>query len=200
MVHRLLRVAIVAALGSLLSCTTGAESSPSPSARKSVSASTTESPSIAADLASAPTDCPTSRPLLQHPPGQRELFGGAPAYGAFYANPDSSSGTFHIGGNTRMKRQGWPVKVLWVLEPGTTEPVTISGQETDTGAPIMFDPVNGPFSDTLQLDPRYPGTPTRLRGWKAYPSLVWFPEAPGCYLIEASWVDGSWQRGFGLGG
>lgn len=77
--------------------------------------------------------------------------------------------------------------------------MTISGHEIDTASAIMFDPANGQLSDTLLLDPRHPGTPSRLRGWKAYPSLVWFPEA-GCYLIEASWVDGSWQRGFGLGG
>jgi hypothetical protein len=165
-----------------------------------VSTPTTEGPSIAADLASPPADCPTSQPLLQRAPPQGELFGASPAYGAFYAKPDVASGAFHIDGGTRLKPQGWRVKVLWVLEQGTTEPVTISGQETDTGSPIMFDAANGQFSEELQLDPGQPGTPSRLRGWKAYPSLVWFPEAPGCYQIEASWADGSWQRGFGLGG
>ncbi len=68
----------------------------------------------------------------------------------------------------------------------------------DTGHSITFDPSNGPLSDTLRLDPSNPGTPDRRKGWTEYPSLVWFPEA-GCYMIQASWADGSWQRGFGFG-
>jgi hypothetical protein len=84
-----------------------------------------------------------------------------------------------------------------VLEPGTSEPVTISGREA-TGSAIVFDPSNGPPSDTLRLDPSHPGTPSRRKGWTEYPSLLSFPEA-GCYVIQAWWADGVWQRGFGFG-
>ena len=89
------------------------------------------------------------------------------------------------------------MKVLWVLEP-KSERVMVSGHDVGTGAALMFDPVNGPLADTLLLDPAHPGTPDRRKGWTEYPTLVRFPSA-GCYLIEASWADGSWQRGFGIG-
>lgn len=127
------------------------------------------------------------------------MLGGAPAFGGFYAQRfDPSSGSFHVGHDTRRKPEGWAIKVLWVLEPSTSEPVMISGREVDTGAAIAFDPVNGPVSDTMLLDPRNPGTPSRRKGWTAHPSLLLFPEA-GCYVIEAAWDGGSWQRAFAFG-
>jgi hypothetical protein len=126
------------------------------------------------------------------------MLGATPAFGGFYVRLDVSSGSFHAGHNTRRKPEGWAIKVLWVLEPGTSDPVTISGHDVDTGAPIAFDPSNGSVSDTMLLDPSNPGTPDRRKGWTAYPSELLLPEA-GCYQIEASWTDGSWQRGFGFG-
>lgn len=126
------------------------------------------------------------------------MVGAAPAFGGFYAKSDPSSGSFQVGHNTRREQEGWVIKVLWVLEPGTSEPVTISGREVDTGAAIAFDPSNGSISDTMLLDPSNPGTPERRKGWTEYPSEVLFPEA-GCYLMEASWTGGSWQRGFSFG-
>jgi hypothetical protein len=125
------------------------------------------------------------------------MFGAAPAFGTPFGRPEASSGSFHVGHDTRRGQEGWRVKVLWVLEP-LSEPVTISGHEVDTGAAITFDPSNGPPSDTIRLDPRDPGTPDRRKGWTEYPSSVRFPGA-GCYLIQASWTGGSWQRGFGFG-
>jgi hypothetical protein len=126
------------------------------------------------------------------------MFGAAPAFGSGFGRPDPSSGSFHVGHNTRRREEGWGVKVLWVLEPRTSEPVTISGREVDTGSAMAFDPSNGPLSDTMRLDPGDPGTPDRRKGWTEYPSLVLFPEA-GCYTVQASWADGSWTRRFGFG-
>jgi len=126
------------------------------------------------------------------------LFGYAPAFGAFYARPDASTGSFHVDKNTRRKESGWVVKVLWVLEPQTNEPVTLSGREVGTGRPITFDPSNGPASLRMLLDPSAPGIPSRRQGWSEYPSSLSFPEA-GCYTVRASWASGSWERTFGFG-
>jgi hypothetical protein len=90
------------------------------------------------------------------------------------------------------------VKVLWVLHPGTTDLVTLSGREPGTGWPITFDPSNGPPSFAMRLDPSNPGTPSHRKGWSEYPSTLFFPEA-GCYIIKASRTGGSWQRGLGFG-
>jgi hypothetical protein len=125
------------------------------------------------------------------------LFGASPAFGHFYTRGDSSTGSFHLGDNTRRQDGGWVVKVLWVMQPATNEPVTISGRD-QRGAAIVFDPLSGHPSDTLVLDPSDPGTSSQRAGWTEYPSLLSFPEA-GCYLIQASWSVGSWHRGFGLG-
>ncbi len=191
------KLAAALVLGVLSSCTGSGISSPVQSASVS-SPSGTTSMVVAAHLATAPSGCLTSGALLQDTPPWGELFGSAPAFGGFYAHPDPSAGSFHVGTNTRRKENGWAVKVLWVVQPGTTEPVTLSGQEVGTGWPITFDPSNGSPSDTMRLDPSHPGTPSRRQGWTEYPSLLSFPEA-GCYIIKASWADGSWQRALGFG-
>jgi hypothetical protein len=123
-----------------------------------------------------------------------------PGVGAFYAHHDPSAGSFHLGTNTVRRENGWGVKVLWVLQPTMIEPVTLSGQEVGTGSPITFDAsgLNPTRSDTMRLDPSNPGTPSHRKGWSEYPSSLSFPEA-GCYIIKASWADGSWQRGLGFG-
>lgn len=195
-VHRSPRVVIVIVLASLLSCAAGSVPTPSGSPSRSVVTPTTGGSPTPTRLAGAPSGCPTGGPLLQNVPPWGDLFGASPAFSAFYART-ASSDSFHLGGNTRWQNGGWAIKVLWVLEPGTNKPVTISGRD-ETGAPIVFDPLNGPPSDTLRLDPSHPGTSSRRAGWTEYPSLLSFPEV-GCYVIQASWADGSWQRGFGLG-
>jgi hypothetical protein len=153
---------------------------------------------VAHHLTSPPAGCPNSRPLLQHTPPWGDLFGAAPALGAFYAKPDTSAGSFRVDTNTRRSKHGWIVKVLWVLQPRTTEPVTISGHEMRTGWSIIFDPSNGPPASTMQLDPKHPGTPSKRKGWTESPSSLSFPKS-GCYIIDATWHAGSWHHGFGLG-
>jgi hypothetical protein len=153
---------------------------------------------VEAHLSPAPGGCPTSGALLRHTPPWGDMFGSAPAFGAFYAHPDPSAGSLHVGNDTRRGQNGWVVKVLWVSEPTMSEPVTLSGHEAGTGWPVTFDPSHGLASHTMRLDPSNPGTPSKRKGWSEYPSTLAFPEA-GCYVIDASWADGSWERGFGFG-
>jgi hypothetical protein len=122
-----------------------------------------------------------------------------PVFGGFYAQRDSSNGSFDTGkNNVRETSDGWTIKVLWLLMPHTSFTPTLSGTEVGTGSPIVFDPSNGPPSTTMPLDPNHAGTPSHRQGWSEYPSLLSFPEA-GCYQIQASWSGGSWHLGFGFG-
>jgi hypothetical protein len=151
-------------LVSLLSCTVGSPSMPSDRASRSLETPTSSGSSTAAHLADAPGGCPTDGPLLQHvSPWGDYLCGASPAFGHFYARGDASTGSFHLGDNTRRQDGGWVVKVLWVMQPATNEPVTITGRD-EAGSPIVFDPVNGPPSDTLVLDPSHPGTSSQRAG------------------------------------
>lgn len=191
------KLGAVLTLGILSSCTGSGTPLPAGSATVA-SPSPAPSMTVAAHLTAAPSGCPRSGALVQHIPPWGAVFGSAPAFGGFYAWSDPSAGSFHVGTNTRRSRNGWVVKVLWVLQPGTTDPVTLSGQELRTGWPITFDLSNGSPSLAMRLDPRNPGTPSHRKGWSEYPSLLSFPDA-GCYTINASWTGGSWQRGLGFG-
>lgn len=124
--------------------------------------------------------------------------GSAQAFGGVFARADRSADSFHVGHNAHRTRFGWAVKILWVMEPGTSAPVTLTGRESKTASPITFHPSNEPTSQTMILDPAHPGTLSRRQGWTEYPSLLFFPQA-GCYTIRASWAGGSWEQGFGVG-
>ena len=191
------KLALIVMIMATASCTRDAGTSPAPTGRRP-SSSDTSSVAVAHQLVAAPTDCHASDPLVRETRPWGRLLGSAPAFGAFYARADRASGSFTVGEDTRRTPHGWAVKVLWLLEPGTSVPVTLSGSEVETGSPIWFDPSDGASGDTMSLDPKHPGTPSQRHGWKEYPSLLEFPEA-GCYRVQASWANGSWQWSFGFG-
>jgi hypothetical protein len=119
-------------------------------------------------------------------------------FGGFYARPDTFAGSFHAGNDARRTKQGWGVKVLWLLEPRTTHIIRLSGENLTTGESLVFQAANGSPSPSMTIDPAHPGTPERRNGWAEFPSLVSFPRA-GCYVIDAAWPDGSWRQEFGFG-
>jgi hypothetical protein len=154
-------------------------------------------PSISKRLAASPEDCTNlgASPTKVGP--WLYALGSGPAFGVGFGL--DHSGAYHTGNNNVQKTSnGWGIKILWVLRPGTHQTVAISGSETGTGWPIIFQPSGAPTSSTMTLDPKHPGTPTKERGWLGYPSLVAFPEA-GCYTIKATWSNGAWTRGLGFG-
>jgi len=195
--HPSVAVVLVVAL---VACTSGSTGPPSGSPVASSNTAPTALPSVrvAARLRSAPGGCQGADPLVSNVPPWGRLLGGSPAFGAFYARPDLGSGAFLVGSDTSRKRNGWRVKVLWVLEPGTSEPVTLTGEQIPGGGRVLFDPSDGAVSTSMVLDPADPGTPSERKGWTEYPSLLLFPRA-GCYRIIATWATGSWTRAFGFG-
>jgi hypothetical protein len=110
---------------------------------------------------------------------------------------------------------GWPWKIGWVERRGYNLPVTIRAWSLSGGPVVWFkserrEGQNGvlPY---LRLDPRHisfyppavdPKHPDRVLpnvAWKGYGSVMYIPRA-GCYMLEASWPDGSWRVRFAAGG
>lgn len=88
-------------------------------------------------------------------------------------------------------RDGWFLRVLWVIAPGTTEPVTLRGRSAG-GESLRFDISNRGVVTTAVLDPGDPPIPIQQGGWAEFPSDVYFP-ATGCYELEARWAGGGWS-------
>ena len=91
-------------------------------------------------------------------------------------------------------------KVMWIVGPSYHQPVTLSGHELATGAPVWFDLSavgSGPGSPltTAVLNPAAPNrgdTGTASGTWNIWGILIYFFSA-GCYQITAAWTGGSWQ-------
>ena len=92
--------------------------------------------------------------------------------------------------NDRAVAQGWPAKELWVINPRYHGPITLSGRNLVTGAPVWFS-FSGPASTHPKLNGSPPGTGTSGI-WTQDPSYVVFPQV-GCYTVSARWSTGSWQ-------
>jgi len=157
---------------------------------------------IARHLTSAPEGCPGPSP---HPTKVARfvgpVVGESPVWGGLYARFDPKVNTYRDGEVARTKK-GWALKVIWLIEPGTSTPVTLTGTNVATGEPVSFHiggvaPV-GPTT-VLVLDPDHPAIPLQHGQWKEFPSELLFPSS-GCYRLNASWADGAWEMGFGFGG
>ncbi len=101
------------------------------------------------------------------------------------------------------------LKVMWIVGPDETQPVTIRGRERTTGSPLWFQvyPSNtaaslpSSYTTTLTLDPAAPnrGYAQNDRGtW-----LIWGvgvgARTAGCYLTTVSSSKGSWTIELAIG-
>ena len=183
----------------LPSCTPRSASPPSSLASATVGPAITVK--IARHLTSAPEGCagpspsPTKVARFIGP-----VVGASPLWGGFYARFDPKANTYRDG-ELRRTKSGWALKVIWLIEPGMSMPVTLIGTKVSTGEPLSFRtgglaPV-GPTT-TLVLDPQHPAIPIQHGSWKEFTSELLFPSS-GCYRLHASWTGGGWEIGFGFG-
>ena len=117
-----------------------------------------------------------------------------------YATYDRTNQRYRIERDARRMRHGWRVKVLWVVSTDLESPARVRGHELGGGTSLWFeveDRGETPVA-TATLDGAAPGGSTTT-GYRDFPSYMYVPRA-GCYELEASWSDGSWQLVFGLGG
>jgi hypothetical protein len=201
--QRCMSWAIAAAVSTLLIACTGSSTGDATTTSSGL-VTTTSSQGldvIARVLDAAPGACPGPAPQYEKVARYfGPLVGGTPIWGGFYAHFNEPANAFHNGSRLRRRKDGWPVKVLWVVEPGTLTPVTLSGHNAVTDAPVRFKigGVHNPATESAVLDPKHPAIPVQDGRWKEFPSDLYFPSA-GCYVLTASWAGGSWQMGFGFG-
>jgi hypothetical protein len=182
-----------------------------PPHRVTVQASPATSPAVQPSpvtglLDPAPTHCPSSISHLSTMTTSADFGGGFPAQSVLegvspvWENGLAPASTInpYPDGPTPTP---WPgTKVLWVVGPNYTNPVTLQGRDLLSGVPIWFDVyTNGSTQDSLTtlvtLDPAHPnrGSTRNTTGlWNIWDIGLVFTRA-GCYDLEASWVGGQWQ-------
>lgn len=158
--------------------------------------------------APSPTKCPAGPPL--------DTFTIDATFGGGFTGGDvfvGRSPVWNLGLNTgeSVSLESFPAqtvtsssylstKVMWVVGPNYHQPVTLTGHDLSTGAPVWFDlsavgSSPGNPMRTAVLDPANPnrGDTDNARGtWNIWGILLYF-FAAGCYQITAAWSGGSWQ-------
>lgn len=164
----------------------------------------------------APTNCPVSSPLQML---TQENFGGGFSSPISFlgASPVWQFGLPQGGGTLNLNQNGAEplpgTKVLWVVGPNYAQPVTLSGQEVRTGAPLWFT-VFAPnfrltsdlqavpsFTTTATLDPAAPNrgsTDNSTGHWTIF-GIGITVVAAGCYQLDVSWPGGSWHAIYAVG-
>ncbi len=107
-------------------------------------------------------------------------------------------------GSTTVGPHGLYRKVLWVILPGYSHKVQVSGTEVSSGASLWFQIGNSDPTTNAVLDPAHPGAypvdpanPDAI--FAEFPSYLFIPHS-GCYVLEATWAEGRWRIPFAAGG
>jgi hypothetical protein len=123
------------------------------------------------------------------------LVGSKPLWAGFYARYDAKRHVFTTRDPPRTK-QGFRIKVLWVMNPRNEGPVLLNGENTDAGAPVRFHFEELGTVTRPELTPEIAGVSESE--WREFPSYLYFDRA-GCFTVEATGKDSSWKLGFGFG-
>lgn len=201
-IHRLKR-STLGAVAALVACHSTVSSPPDSPAPRPRLTTTSPSPSpslpeVSLDLGAPPSRCAGTSPRPQSvDPSYGKVIGGDPLWGGFYAKLDAKANAFHAGDAERTEL-GWRIKVLWLIRPEQTEPVTVEGMHASSGEHLWFEVADqGENTTEPRLDPSHPGAVSE-GDWKEFPSYLYFPRA-GCYALRARWPGGEWDLGFGFG-
>jgi hypothetical protein len=170
-------------------------------------------PPVVASLAPVPTDCsPTAPPDTM---ALKNFGGGFSDGGTVYGRvPVWTLGLPNDGvllpQPVSENDERFPsFKVMWIVGPNETQPVTVSGRERSTGEPLWFQiyPANaGPdvgstYTTTLRLDPARPnrGQTTNAGGdWSIWGIGVG-ARAAGCYSMTVASSKGAWTIDLAVG-
>lgn len=186
----------------------------------------------------APTALPT-QPVNQRPSPVAGLLGPAPTicatenppnvlnttnFGGGFSSPMSFAGSapaWELGLGTVLQLEPadgssvpYPsTKIMWVVGPNVAQPVTLTGHELSTGAPLWFQvyPSNGVPTDNPDalsvytthavLDPAAPNrgaTDNSTGHWNIWGVGIIVLSA-GCYQLDVTSSNGSWKAVFAAG-
>jgi hypothetical protein len=167
-------------------------------------------PPVTGPLATAPTDCATVDPpqTLTLPPD----FGGGFHGGSLTVHGSSPAWALGLPSTLQVPQpsaqQPYPsAKVMWIVGPNYFQPVTLSGREVRSNAPLWFEVYAGGvlatsvFTTSATLDP---GAPNRdsanpSSGWWNIWGIGLLVLSAGCYELDVSWSGGSWRTVYAAG-
>ncbi len=166
-------------------------------------------PAVTGLLAPAPTDC-----LSQAAP---QTFTLPPDFGGGFFGDDTtfagSSPAWELGLGSPLRvqqpsaDQPYPsAKVMWIVGPNYFQPVTLSGRELRSNAPLWFEVYPGAaptsiFTTHATLDPGAPNrgsTEPRSGHWNIWGIGVLVLSA-GCYELDVTWSGGGWRTIYAAG-
>jgi hypothetical protein len=164
-------------------------------------------PQVTSPLGPPPSNCPKGDPVKT----LRDTdFGGG-----FIGTPTflgaSPAWELGFGPNGTFAAQGTPYpasKIMWVVGPNITAPVTLSGHDLRSGTPLWFDifPPNSAggtevFTTSAMLDPANANrgsTTNRLGYWNIW-GIGIIVSAASCYQLNITSSVGSWHTVFAAG-
>jgi len=169
-------------------------------------------PPLRGPLGAAPTNCPAS-PAIQTMTqnnfgggfiGQVSFQGGHPAWELGLPDAGRPLQLGATGGD-----QPWPsTKVMWVVGPNVAQPVTLTGHDLRTRAPLWFQIYPNPYSaadsvytTSAVLDPMAPNrgsTDNSTGHWNIW-GIGIIALAAGCYELDVSSAGGGWHAIYPIG-
>lgn len=164
-------------------------------------------PQVTSALGPPPSNCPKAGPVKTLTVND---FGGGFS-GTTTFEGDSPAWELGFGPNGAFAAQGTPYpssKIMWVVGPNINLPVTLTGRDLRTGAPLWFDiyPSNfgggaDYYTTSAVLDPARPnrGSATNSLGqWNIWGIGV-IVDAASCYQLNITSPAGSWHTIFAAG-
>jgi hypothetical protein len=150
-----------------------------------------------------PTSCPPGPPPKVVSPDYGLAVGQAPAWAVGFSSGKHGP-VLLFEGLTRLGPHGFYEKVLWVIQPGYSHVVHLTGSYGSSGPALWFQIGDSAPTTNAALEPASPGAypvnPAEPnQAFINFPSYLFIPQA-GCYSLEAAWPDGHWRTAFAAGG
>jgi hypothetical protein len=208
--QRALVLSIGLVVGGCAASHTAAVATPTPTTNVLPSATQVVPPTpLGGRLGPAPATCAAMLP--------QQTFTMASGFGGGFSDPLSFSGgapVWELGLYSPLQAgqlspdSPYPsFKVMWIVGPNVTAPVTLRGHDVHTGAPLWFQiypsnslPITDPNTQSLYttdavLDARAPnrGSTDNSKGHWGIWGIGLVPLAAGCYELEVSWASGQWR-------
>jgi len=181
-------------------------STATPSPTQIILPPSTPPPTVTGTLSAPPSNCHTSPPIQTMTVND---FGGGFIGTTTFAG---ASPAWELGFGSEMAMSGTPypsTKIMWVVGPNYAQPVTLSGHELRTGAPLWFDiyPNNRTGGDdyyttSATLDPSAPNrgsTDNSTGQWNIW-GIGIIATAAGCYQLDVTSSAGTWHAVLAVGG
>lgn len=153
-----------------------------------------------AKLGPVPQNCPPGPAPKDIDPSFGSAVGASKVWGVGFIGPHATLVWLPTQADELHNQNGWPHKLLWVVDDSVKGLVTIHGANLRDGSPLYPDsdgaaPMSTPTSLVLDV-----GNPNVMRAdqWDEFPGGLTIPKA-GCYSFVATWPGGSWRITFAAG-